>query len=103
MVRHLAPPPDELDEPEKKIWRAIAARYGLNTVGAIVLHNGLRSHELARRAREAIDKQGLMVPGRNGLKVNPMTRVEDAARSLFFQTIKRLRINMEYEEDDRTY
>ena len=101
-VHHLVPPPDNFAEPEQQIWRTITAKYDLNDVVArMLLENGLRSHEMARRAHEIVTAEGMMITDRRGLpRMHPMVRTERSARELFHRTLKLLRINMGFNDDE---
>ena len=52
-VHHLLPAPDDLEESEKQLWRAIVAQHNFNTAAAALLHSGLRSRAIARTAHQA--------------------------------------------------
>jgi hypothetical protein len=54
--------------------------------------------EIARNARETVEQQGMTLPGRYGPKVHPMVRIEKNAHYLYFQILKSLHVQMEFDE-----
>lgn len=102
-IHHLAPPPADLKEPERELWRAIVAQRNFNLAACSLLHNGLRMRAIARTAQEVVEQQGMTLPGRYGPKPHPMLRIERNARYLYFQILKSLHVRMEFDEDDFIY
>jgi P27 family predicted phage terminase small subunit len=77
-------PPDHLGKPERQIWRGIFRDYGLSAdVATAVLASALEAHQRARECREAIDRDGMTIIGRDGqTKVHPLLAVERDARAV---------------------
>ena len=98
-VHHLLPAPDDLEEPEKQIWRVIVAQHNFNAAAAALLHSGLRSRAIARTAQEIVERDGMTLPGRYGPRLHPMLRIEKASRYLFYQTCKLLHVQMELDDE----
>ena len=98
-IHHLLPAPDDLEEPEKRIWRVIVAQHNFNAAAAALLHSGLRSRAIARTAQEIVERDGMTLPGRYGPRLHPMLRIEKASRYLFYQTCKLLHVQMELDDE----
>jgi len=89
-------PPDHLGEPERQIWRGIFHDYGLSAdVATAVLASALEAHQRARECREAIDRDGMTIAGRDGqTKVHPLLAVERDARAQWLAGIKALGLEL---------
>jgi hypothetical protein len=99
-IHNFLPPPDELEQPEKDIWKCVVAQRNFNAAAAALLHSGLRMRAIARNAQQVVAKDGMMVAGRYGPRLHPMLRVEKSARYLFYQIFKQLHVQMEFDDDD---
>jgi|RhiMethySRZTD1v2_1073278.scaffolds.fasta_scaffold154255_4 P27 family predicted phage terminase small subunit len=89
-------PPSHLGELERKIWRDVFADFDLPTKTAVyVLATALEAHMRAREAREAINKDGMTVTGRDGqLRSHPLLAVERDARQAWLAGIKTLGLEL---------
>jgi P27 family predicted phage terminase small subunit len=85
-------PPDHLGEPERQIWDHVFADYELTNETAIdVLVTALEAHQRSREAREAIQREGMQVAGRDGQsKPHPLLATERDARAAFLAGLKAL-------------
>jgi P27 family predicted phage terminase small subunit len=90
------PPPDHLGEPERRIWKHVLADYQLSTETAIhVLCSALEAHQRAREAREAINRDGMTVTGRDGqLRCHPLCAVERDSRAQWLAGVKALGLEL---------
>jgi hypothetical protein len=58
-------PPPTLAAPEADVYRKLQADFGIeDQPGLVLLHQLCRSLQLAREAREIVDRDGLVVDGR---------------------------------------
>ena len=89
-------PPNHLGEPECEIWKHTFSEYDLSTDIAVdVLRTALEAHRRAREAREAIERDGMTVVGRdNQMKPHPLLAVERDARAQWLAAIKQLGIEL---------
>jgi P27 family predicted phage terminase small subunit len=90
------PPPDHLGEPERAIWRRVFEDFKHSThLAADVLRSGLESHQRARECREAIERDGATVEGRDGqLRAHPLLAVERDSRAAWLAAIKLLGLEL---------
>ena len=89
-------PPEHLGEAECAIWKHALNEYDLTTEMAIdVLRTALEAHMRAREAREAIQRDGMTVAGRDDqLKPHPLLAVERDARAQWLAAIKALGLEL---------
>jgi P27 family predicted phage terminase small subunit len=89
-------PPDYLGEPERQIWAGVFRDYDLSAdVATAVLATALEAHQRARECREAIDRNGMTVTGRDGqVKVHPLLAVERDARAQWLAGVKTLGLEL---------
>jgi hypothetical protein len=94
------PPPKHLDAPEREAWTTILRHHGnFNRAGEILLENALMAMGRARQLRTLIDRDGVLLTGREGLpRKHPLLPTEASFRKLVWSTFKALRIS--YEEVD---
>src|SRR5262245_31144364 len=90
------PAPNHLGEPECQIWKRTFSEYYLATDLAVDdLRTALEAHQRAREAREAIERDGMTVVGRdNQMKPHPLLAVERDARAQWLAAIKQLGIEL---------
>jgi hypothetical protein len=89
-------PPADLGEPEQTIWRNIFEDYAQTTRLAVnILHNGLLSHQLAREAQEAVERDGMTVDGVSGqTKAHPLLATIRDNRAAWFSAVKILGLEL---------
>ena len=89
-------PPADLGVPEQLIWQHIFEDYSQTTRLALnVLHNGLLSHQLAREAQAAVERDGLTITGAQGqTKSHPLLPVVRDARAAWFAALKTLGLEL---------
>jgi hypothetical protein len=88
-------PPPDLADPEKAIWRTVVSEYRGSLTSLTVLHSGLKMHERARLANEAVAAEGMIVEAERGSgRAHPLIAVEREARRSFEMTFRRLGIRL---------
>jgi phage terminase small subunit len=89
-------PPSHLGEIEVGIWKRVLADYQFGTAIAFdVLTTSLEAHMRAREAREAIQRDGMTVIGRDGQqRPHPLLSVERDARAAWLQGLKMLELEL---------
>jgi phage terminase small subunit len=90
-------PPKHLSRSAKQLWRDLTIEYSLDdAAGLRILRSALESLDRAEAAREAIERDGLLIRDRWGQdKVNPLCAVERDARSSFLHAMKALCLDIE--------
>jgi len=87
------PPPDDLGEPERQIWRDIVAEWRGPRVSYALLADALRAHQCARKCSEVIAAEGMTVEGRDGqTRAHPLLAVERSAIASYQRQLKTLGI-----------
>jgi P27 family predicted phage terminase small subunit len=89
-------PPAHLGKTERQIWRDINNDFNLSTAAAQhVLTTALEAHQRARECREAVARDGMRVPARDGqMKVHPLLAVERDARQAWLAGLKTLGLEL---------
>jgi hypothetical protein len=97
------PPPKYLDAPEREAWNAIMHEHdGLNRGGELLLENALQAMGRARTLRAIIDRDGVLLTGREGLpRKHPLLAIEAQLRKLVQTTFKALKIELRGELFDQ--
>jgi hypothetical protein len=89
-------PPADLAPPEAALWVAIFQDYAQTTrLATNVLYNGLLSHQLAREAQAAVEREGLTVDGVSGQsKAHPLLSVVRDHRAAWLAAVKTLGLEL---------
>ncbi|OLB72056.1 MAG: hypothetical protein AUI16_21475 [Alphaproteobacteria bacterium 13_2_20CM_2_64_7] len=88
-------PPDHLGEAERRIWKHVLTDYQLSTIAIDVLITALEAHQRARESRETVQRDGMVVVGRDGQqKQHPLLSVERDARQAWLAGIKALGLEL---------
>ena len=89
-------PPGHLGEPERAIWGHVLSDYSFSTETSIhVLASALEAHQRAREAREAVEREGMTIVGRDGQpKAHPLLAVERDARAAWLAGLKALGLEL---------
>jgi hypothetical protein len=89
-------PPGDLAPPEAELWITIFQDYAQTTrLATNVLHNGLLSHQLAREAQAAVERDGLVVDGVSGQsKAHPLLSVVRDHRAAWLAAVKVLGLEL---------
>jgi hypothetical protein len=95
--------PKHLDAQEAELYSQIVRAYGLrDEVSLRILEEGMASLQRARRAREAIDKDGMtMRDVKNQLKPHPLCAVERDARAAGLAAFRQLNLELPRSLDKR--
>lgn len=89
-------PPRHCSAAAKRIFREIVSEYSIEDAGGLkILAAGCEAWDRARKAREEIDKLGMMVADRWGQpKINPLCAVERDSRAQWLQSLKLLKLDI---------
>jgi hypothetical protein len=89
--------PSDLGPHGARLWQQVMDEYDVSDIGGRqMLHEACAMLDRVEKIREAIDRDGELVPiGRGGSKEHPLLRSEVAARSFVVRTIARLGLNFE--------
>jgi len=89
-------PPKHLTAAAKRIFREIVDEYSIEDQGGLkILASGIEAWDRAKKAREEIDKLGMMLPDRWGQpKINPLCAVERDNRAQWLQSLKLLKLDI---------
>jgi|SRR5215467_388196 len=92
-VENPPPPPEDLGEPERQIWRDIVADWRGPRLSYAVLADALKAHQCARKCSEVVAAEGMTVEGRDGqLKAHPLLAIERSAIASYQRQLKVLGI-----------
>jgi hypothetical protein len=87
------PPPDDLEEPERQIWRDIVAEFKGPPVAYHILADALKARQRARECGEIIEKEGYSETGRDGQsKPHHLLAAERSATASYQRQLKALGI-----------
>jgi hypothetical protein len=89
-------PPPELGPTGLSLWHDILAAYEFGDRASIeTLAQCCHAADRAARCRRAIDEDGELIRGRNGLREHPLLRTEIANRSFLVRTLQKLGLDLE--------
>lgn len=90
-------PPGHLSKEAKQIWKKLTEEYGISDNGGKeILRAGLEAFDRAQKARENIDRVGLLVKDRFGaVKPHPLISCERDARAAYLQALRQLNFDIE--------
>jgi hypothetical protein len=92
-VENSPPPPDDLSEPERQIWRDIVAEWKGTPTSFRMLADALKAHQRARECGEIIEKEGYTETGRDGQnKPHHLLAAERSATASFQRQLRVLGI-----------
>jgi P27 family predicted phage terminase small subunit len=91
------PPPDHLSEQSKEWWRAVNEQYDLEPHALLLLKVAAETWDRLQQAREVIDREGLTVPTKNGLKTHPAIGIERDSRLAFARIVRELNLDLPVE------
>jgi len=92
----LPQPPASLGEAGLSLWRSIQGQYGIADSGGVaVLQAACECADRVAEIGATIDAQGLMIPGKTGMREHPLLRHEVANRALLGRLISRLGLDIE--------
>jgi P27 family predicted phage terminase small subunit len=89
--------PSHLSKEAKQIWHKLVVEYGIDDAGGLeILRAGLEAFDRAQKARQSIDKIGLLVKDRfAAVKPHPLIACERDARAAYLQALKQLNMDLE--------
>ena len=91
-----ADPPRTLGEHGLSLWRSVHTEYGIEDAGGIeMLLLACQSLDRAEELAEHINRDGVVIRSKAGLKENPLIKHELAARSFVVRTLSRLGLDVE--------
>ena len=82
--------PRHLSPESRRLWRALHASWRFRPDEETVLLVGLEALDLVRRCQAEIDRDGITVAGRDGLKQHPACVTLAAARQAFLTAMRQL-------------
>jgi len=94
-------PPKHLGRAGRRLWRAIIGSYELESHHREILSAACEASDRATEARELIDKEGITVAGRFGLKAHPAVATELNSRTAMLRAIRELGIDIEAVSETR--
>ncbi|TVS18132.1 MAG: hypothetical protein EA417_04330 [Gammaproteobacteria bacterium] len=91
------PAPADLAGEGLELWNGVASEYGICDAGGLqLLAAAARAAQRAQEARQAIERDGLLVSDRFGvLRAHAAVRIEQDARSQMLQALKQLHLDVE--------
>jgi len=89
--------PIHLSDEAKGLWQRLTDEYGIeDSAGSAILKAGLEAWDRAKKAREAIDTQGMTIADKFGqLKPHPLLATERDSRAAFLAAMKALNFDVE--------
>jgi hypothetical protein len=89
-------PPSDLGPTGARLWSSIQRQYGISDSGGLaILQVACQSADRAEGLREQIDRDGVVVLCRTGIRDHPLLKHETAARSLTVRSLLRLGLDVE--------
>ena len=92
----LSPPPRPLNAAGTELWNSVQGEYTIDDLGGVelLLQSCALADRIAALAAE-IERTGLTLPTKEGVRSNPLLKEEVAARSLLIRTLQKLGITDE--------
>jgi Phage terminase, small subunit len=86
--------PPHLEPEEAALFKSIVAEFRVDDVGSLqLLTTAMEAHQRCRLAREAVAKDGMMLPDRFGtLQPHPLLKAEASARGQYLAALKQLNL-----------
>jgi Phage terminase, small subunit len=93
-ITKLQPYPPHFAEPEKLLFRQIVSEFVIADAGSEqLLITACEAHARARLCREAVDRDGMMVVDRFGVKQpHPLLKAEASARGQYLASLRALNL-----------
>jgi hypothetical protein len=89
-------PPRKLGKHGGNLWRAVMTEYQIADAGGLeMLASASQALDRAERCRDAIDHDGEIIRGKNGMREHPLLRHELAARAFVVRTLHKLGLDLE--------
>jgi phage terminase small subunit len=85
-------PPRGLREPGRRFWAAVLADYDVNGAELELLRLACESLDIAEDARETLEREGILVEGRFGRRMNPAASVLNLAVLRFARLTRQLHL-----------
>jgi P27 family predicted phage terminase small subunit len=89
--------PNHLTDEAKGLWQRLTDEYGIaDSAGLAILKAGCEAWDRAKKAREAIDAQGMVIFDKfQQMKPHPLLAVERDSRAAFLAAMKHLNFDIE--------
>jgi P27 family predicted phage terminase small subunit len=94
MTRH-PPAPDHLSKSTQQWWKAVLDAYDLQDHHVRILQLACEAFDRAQEARQTLEFEGLVMPSRQGSKVNPLVRVANDCTVIFVRCVRELGLDVE--------
>lgn len=88
-------PPKGLSLNARKVWLEVNRSYALRYEQMLVLKTALEQYDLYHRAKDELDRDGISVPTKDGIKAHPAVGVMKSARDGFLLAWKQIGIALE--------
>jgi hypothetical protein len=89
-------PEPKLKHPRAKaLWRSITHEYALEDHAIDILAGACIALDRAEAAAEVLEREGLTVPTKNGVRAHPCCSVERDSRNLHSKYMRQLGLDME--------
>jgi hypothetical protein len=89
-------PPSKLGEPGLSLWSAIQTEYRVDdAAGVALLTQACRAADRAEALAAIIERDGMTIDTKIGMKAHPCIKDELAARAFICRTLQRLGLNLE--------
>lgn len=87
------PIPRDLADEEAALWEGVNQEFVLGAAAQMILRSALEEHAQARKARERLSEEGMVVPNRDGNpKLHPLVGVEQRYYRAYTEAMKLLRL-----------
>jgi hypothetical protein len=88
--------PKGLGDNGQALWRRVTAEYAIDDCGGQeMLYQICSAADMAARLRAQIDKEGVLVKTKSGVKEHPLIKLEIVNRSFVVRGLARLGLNFE--------
>jgi phage terminase small subunit len=87
--------PEHLSEPRKTLYATLVAQYAFDAASLELLRLLCEALDRLEEARQAVDEEGLVVPGRYGPRANPAVAIERDTRIAVARLLRELGLESE--------
>lgn len=89
-------PPADLGEAARVLWQRIVTEYEFSDPASVeILRQAVLAVDLAEQCRRDVQRDGLTIVTKTGIREHPAAKVELTARSLACRTLARLGLDLE--------
>jgi phage terminase small subunit len=100
VTRLIAPsgprPPSGLGRDGQRLWTELQRTYGItDSGGLLLLEAACKSYSDWLAARALVEKEGMTVPTKDGVKLHPATKVVETSHRAMLSALGRLHLDVE--------